>query len=154
MLTGKLQQASPVPRKALVMPQFNNLRTGAGLCMMRPHWSLSEPVYINMPLVIIALTWLFSRAFLRVTLRSHSELKVMGSKISANPRNALLSSWPIFAIIECLTESNGLQTSIITLYYTTRSEGRQDSCSRNKGHINFEVQLTYIICMHFTELKK
>lgn len=101
---------------------------------------MSEPVYTNMPLVTIALVWLFSRAFLEVTLRSHPELKVMGSEISADPRNAPLSGWPLIATrTECLTESDGFQTSVIMLYYATRSEGRQESCSINKGHTSFEV---------------
>jgi len=52
---------------------------------------LSESVDINTPLIIIALIWLFARAFLKVTLRSHPELKVMSSEISADPTNALLS---------------------------------------------------------------
>lgn len=122
------------------------------MCMMRPHWNFSESVYIKVPLVIIALIWLFSRVFLKVTLRSHPELEVMGSEINADPRNALLSSWPVFAArTECLTESNGFQTSIIKLHYTTRSEGRQESCS-----ISFEVQLNifYIYAFYITEKNK
>lgn len=59
VFTGKIQQELPVPRKALVMTQFYNLRTGEGLCMK---WKF-ESGHINMPLVIIALLWLFSRAF-------------------------------------------------------------------------------------------
>lgn len=63
VFTGKTPQELPVPRKALLMSQFYNLTTGAGLYMMRLCGSLSESVHINMPLVIIALIWLFSRAF-------------------------------------------------------------------------------------------
>lgn len=41
---------------------------------------------------MIALIWLFSRAFFKkLKLRSHLELKAMSSKISVHPRNALLS---------------------------------------------------------------
>lgn len=91
VLTGKIQQALPVPRKALVMSQFYNLRPGAGLCMMRLWGNLSESVHINMPLLIIALLWLFSRAFLKLTIRSHPELKFVCFEFSAGPRNTLNS---------------------------------------------------------------
>lgn len=92
VLTGKIQQVLPVPRKALMMSQFYNSRTGAALCMMRLHRSLSESVHINMPLVIIALIWLFSRAFLKLTIRTHPKLKFVCSEFSAGPRNTLLNS--------------------------------------------------------------
>lgn len=89
VLTGKIQQVLPVPRKPLVLSQFPNWRTEAGLCMMRLHGSLSESVHINMPLVIIVLIWLFSTAFLKLTIRSYPELKFVCSEFSAGPRNTV-----------------------------------------------------------------
>lgn len=89
VFTGKIQQELPVPRKASVMSQFCKLRTGANLCMIRLCGSLSELVHINMPLVIIAFIWLFSRVFLKLKIRSNPELKFSCFEFNAAPRNIL-----------------------------------------------------------------
>lgn len=102
--------------------------------MMRLCGSLSESVHINMPLVIFAFIWLFSRVFLKLKIRSHPELNFLCSEFRAGPRNTL-NSCPTFAArTGSLTEISGFQTSVITCYYTTRSEGKQESCSRNKTY--------------------
>lgn len=90
------------------MWQFYMLWTGASVCMMIQHWSFSESIYINMPWVIIALICMFSITFFfLIDTKQASRTKTFFFFFSQlHPRNALLSSWPIFvARTACFIEA-------------------------------------------------